>query len=165
MNLHRQTCLFMEPSRCRISKSSTEVRNSDVTLHLYEIALGPADNTDATQLLKEIDGRVHSDGGELIEAQVTREARRIFVIAEFQGEAPRLDSDALRVDSVSGPHSVRLVGADLGIMDRDARRMRGQRPFIFSNLKENKGLEDIAAFIVRQGGLPARLTQDTGALS
>ncbi len=51
-----------------------------------------------------------------------------------------------------------LVGADLGVMDRDARRMRGQRPFIFSNLKENKGLEDIAAFIVRQGGLPARLS-------
>ena len=50
-----------------------------------------------------------------------------------------------------------LVGADLGVMDRDARRMRGQRPFIFSNLKENRGLEDIAAFIVRQGGLPARL--------
>jgi len=50
-----------------------------------------------------------------------------------------------------------LVGADLGVMDRDAKRMRGQRPFIFSNLKENKGLEDIAAFIVRQGGLPARL--------
>lgn len=50
-----------------------------------------------------------------------------------------------------------LVGASLEVMDRDARRMRGQRPFIFSNLKENKGLEDIAAFIVRQGGLPARL--------
>src|SRR6187402_2561613 len=51
-----------------------------------------------------------------------------------------------------------MVGADLGVMDRDARKMRGQRPFIFSNLKENKGLEDIAAFIVRQGGLPARLS-------
>jgi len=49
-----------------------------------------------------------------------------------------------------------LVGADLGVMDRDARRMRGQRPFLFSNLKENKGVEEIAAFIVRQGGLPAR---------
>jgi urease accessory protein len=41
-------------------------------------------------------------------------------------------------------------------MDRDARRMRGDRPFLFSNLKENKGVADIAAFIVRQGGLPAR---------
>jgi urease accessory protein len=50
-----------------------------------------------------------------------------------------------------------LVGADLGVMDRDARRMRGQRPFLFSNLKDNKGVDDIAAFIVRQGGLPARL--------
>ena len=50
-----------------------------------------------------------------------------------------------------------LVGASLDVMDRDARRMRGQRPFLFSNLKENKGVEDIAAFIVRQGGLPARL--------
>jgi urease accessory protein len=34
--------------------------------------------------------------------------------------------------------------------------MRGSRPFLFSNLKENKGVEDIAAFIVRQGGLPDR---------
>ncbi len=49
-----------------------------------------------------------------------------------------------------------LVGADLGVMDRDARRMRGSRPFLFSNLKENKGVDEIAAFIVRQGGLPAR---------
>jgi urease accessory protein len=49
-----------------------------------------------------------------------------------------------------------LVGANLDVMDRDARKMRGQRPSLFSNLKENKGVEDIAAFIVRQGGLPAR---------
>jgi len=44
----------------------------------------------------------------------------------------------------------------LDVMDRDARRMRGARPFLFSNLKENKGVDDVAAFIVRQGGLPAR---------
>ena len=49
-----------------------------------------------------------------------------------------------------------LVGANLDVMDRDARRMRGSRPFLFSNLKENKGGEEVAAFIVRQGGLPAR---------
>ena len=41
-------------------------------------------------------------------------------------------------------------------MDRDARKMRGQRPFLFSNLKENKGVAEIASFIVRQGGLPER---------
>jgi len=49
-----------------------------------------------------------------------------------------------------------LVGANLDVMDRDARKMRGQRPFLFSNLKENKGVDDIAAFVIRQGGLPAR---------
>ncbi len=49
-----------------------------------------------------------------------------------------------------------LVGANLDVMDRDARKMRGARPFIFSNLKENKGVADVVAFIVRQGGLPAR---------
>jgi urease accessory protein len=49
-----------------------------------------------------------------------------------------------------------MVGANLEVMDRDARRMRGQRPFLFSNLKESKGVEEIAAFIVRQGGLPDR---------
>ena len=46
-----------------------------------------------------------------------------------------------------------LVGADLGVMDRDARKMRGERPFIFSNLKEGTGVADIAEFIVATGGL------------
>ncbi len=46
-----------------------------------------------------------------------------------------------------------LVGADLGVMDRDAKKMRGVRPFLFSNLKENKGVGEIADFIVKAGGL------------
>jgi len=46
-----------------------------------------------------------------------------------------------------------LVGADLAVMDRDARKMRGERPFIFTNLKENRGVAEIADFIVRTGGL------------
>ncbi|HEX9447262.1 MAG TPA: urease accessory protein UreG [Dongiaceae bacterium] len=49
-----------------------------------------------------------------------------------------------------------MVGASLEVMDRDARRMRGARPFIFSNLKVGDGVEDVAAFIVKAGGLPAR---------
>ncbi len=49
-----------------------------------------------------------------------------------------------------------LVGADLNVMDRDARKMRGARPFLFTNLKENKGVSEIAAFILEQGGLVAR---------
>jgi urease accessory protein len=44
-----------------------------------------------------------------------------------------------------------MVGASLEVMDRDAKRMRGERPFIFTNLKINQGLEEIVKFIEKQG--------------
>ena len=46
-----------------------------------------------------------------------------------------------------------LVGASLDVMDRDSRRMRGERPFVFANIRAGKGVADIAAFIAREGGL------------
>jgi len=46
-----------------------------------------------------------------------------------------------------------LVGASLEVMDRDARKMRGERPFIFSNLKASQGVAEIAKFVVEAGGL------------
>ena len=46
-----------------------------------------------------------------------------------------------------------MVGASLEVMDRDAKKMRGERPFVFSNLKTGVGLMDIIAFIERQGML------------
>jgi urease accessory protein len=49
-----------------------------------------------------------------------------------------------------------LVEASLEVMDRDSRRMRGSRPFIFTNLKKQQGVAEIAQFIVRSGGLPER---------
>ncbi|MBX6740861.1 MAG: urease accessory protein UreG [Acetobacteraceae bacterium] len=49
-----------------------------------------------------------------------------------------------------------LVGADLGVMDRDARRMRGQRPFLFTNLKESQGVQEIGEFVLAAGGIAAR---------
>jgi urease accessory protein len=70
-----------------------------------------------------------------------------------QGRAGITRSDLLIINKID---LAPLVGANLEVMDRDARRMRGQRPFLFSNLKENKGVDEVAAFIVRQGGLPAR---------
>ena len=45
------------------------------------------------------------------------------------------------------------VGASLEVMDRDAKKMRGKRPFVFSNLKTGIGLKDISDFIVEQGML------------
>lgn len=49
-----------------------------------------------------------------------------------------------------------LVGASLEVMDRDAKIMRGEKPFVFSNLKMGQGLEGIIQFIVTEGMLPGR---------
>ncbi|MGB5233840.1 MAG: urease accessory protein UreG [Candidatus Macondimonas sp.] len=61
-------------------------------------------------------------------------------------------SDLLIINKTDlAPH----VGASLEVMDRDARRMRGERPFVFTNLKTGAGLSEIVAFIEREG-LPGR---------
>ena len=60
-------------------------------------------------------------------------------------------SDLLVINKIDlAPH----VGASLEVMDRDARKMRGDRPFLFSNLKTGQGLHEIVSFIVQAGGLP-----------
>ena len=46
-----------------------------------------------------------------------------------------------------------LVGASLEVMDRDARQMRGVRPFVFANLKAGEGVDRIVDFLAMQGGL------------
>lgn len=46
-----------------------------------------------------------------------------------------------------------MVGASLEVMDRDAKKMRGDRPFVFSNLKAGEGLSDIIGFIDKMGML------------
>jgi urease accessory protein len=43
------------------------------------------------------------------------------------------------------------VGASLEVMDRDSRRMRGERPFVFTNLRTGQGLDDVVTFIEREG--------------
>ena len=61
-----------------------------------------------------------------------------------------LKSDLLIINKIDlAPH----VGASLEVMDRDARRMRGERPFVFTNLKTGQGLEQVVEFISRQGML------------
>ena len=46
-----------------------------------------------------------------------------------------------------------MVGADLGVMDRDARKMRNERPFYFTNIKNGKGVAEVSTFIEQAGGL------------
>ncbi|ABK43548.1 urease accessory protein UreG [Magnetococcus marinus MC-1] len=46
-----------------------------------------------------------------------------------------------------------LVGADLAVMEQDTLRMRGSRPFVFTNLKQGDGVAAIIQFLVEKGGL------------
>jgi urease accessory protein len=83
----------------------------------------------------------------------------IYVIDVAQGEKiPRKGgpgitrSDLLVINKTDlAPH----VGADLGVMERDARRMRGEKPFVMTTIRDGGGVADIAAFIERAGGLQA----------
>jgi len=59
-------------------------------------------------------------------------------------------SDLLIINKIDlAPH----VGASLEVMDRDARKMRGDKPFVFTNLKTGQGLDQVIEFIMRQGML------------
>src|SRR5918992_50686 len=69
-------------------------------------------------------------------------------------------SDLLVINKIDlAPH----VGASLEVMERDARRMRGLRPFVFTNLRSGHGVAEVAKFIESTGGLvPARLRPPPG---
>ena len=61
-------------------------------------------------------------------------------------------SDLLVINKTDlAPH----VGASLAVMERDARLMRGTRPFVFSNIRAGEGVAAIAAFVEARGGLAA----------
>jgi urease accessory protein len=61
-------------------------------------------------------------------------------------------SDLLVINKVDlAPH----VGASLEVMERDAKRMRAQRPFVFTNLRSGEGLEAVSRFVEERGGLGA----------
>jgi urease accessory protein len=82
----------------------------------------------------------------------------IYVIDVAEGEKiPRKGgpgitrSDLLVINKIDlAPY----VGASLEVMERDARRMRGERPFVFTNLRAGQGTAEIADFILREGLLP-----------
>ena len=81
----------------------------------------------------------------------------IYVIDVAQGEKiPRkggpgiTKSDLLVINKTDlAPH----VGANLAIMESDTQRMRGDRPYVFANIRAGKGITEIAAFIEKAGGL------------
>ncbi len=59
-------------------------------------------------------------------------------------------SDLLVINKIDlAPH----VGASLEVMERDSKKMRGARPFVFANLRIGQGVDEIARFIQERGGL------------
>ena len=59
-------------------------------------------------------------------------------------------SDLLVINKIDlAPH----VGASLEVMERDSKRMRGARPFVFANLRIGQGVDEIVRFIQEKGGL------------
>ncbi|MBV1703871.1 MAG: urease accessory protein UreG [Hyphomicrobiales bacterium] len=62
-------------------------------------------------------------------------------------------SDLLVINKTDlAPH----VGASLEVMDRDSKKMRGSKPFVFANVRSGAGVADIADFVRRAGGLASR---------
>ena len=99
-------------------------------------------------------------GGDNLAAQYSRELAdfTIYVIDVAGGDkVPRkggpgiTQSDLLVINKTDlAPH----VGADLGVMDRDARRMRGAGPTVFAQVTNGVGVEEIAAQVLRAAGRP-----------
>jgi len=124
----------------------------DASINLAAVAELRAAHPDLDLILIE-------SGGDNLSATFSPELAdlTIYVIDVAAGEEiPRKGgpaitrSDLLVINKTDlAPH----VGASLEVMERDAKRMRGDRPFLFAELRAGKGVEEIAAFIVRQGGL------------
>ena len=78
----------------------------------------------------------------------------IYVIDVAEGDKiPRKGGPAIQYSDlmvINKTDLAPLVGADLGVMERDSKKMRGERPFIFADLKSHKGLDDIIAWLEKE---------------
>ena len=78
----------------------------------------------------------------------------IFVIDVAEGDKiPRKGGPAIRYSDlliINKTDLAPLVGADLEVMDRDSKKMREDRPFIFTDLKTHKGLDDVVAWLTKE---------------
>jgi urease accessory protein len=113
---------------------------------------------------KELDMIIVESGGDNLAATFSPELSdlTLYVIDVAAGDKiPRkggpgiMRSDLLIINKIDlAPH----VGASLEVMERDAKKMRGDRPFVFTNLKTGVGLDTVIAFIIKEGMLTPRAT-------
>ena len=124
----------------------------DASINLAAIA-------EMTRRFPEVDIVLIESGGDNLAATFSPELAdlTIYVIDVAAGDKiPRKGgpgitrSDLLVINKID---LAALVGASLEVMDRDARRMRGERPFVFTNLKTGDGTDRIVEFVIAQGGL------------
>ncbi|TWF47387.1 urease accessory protein UreG [Neorhizobium alkalisoli] len=124
----------------------------DASLNLQAIA-------DLNRRFPELDIIFIESGGDNLSATFSPDLAdlTIYVISVCQGEEiPRKGgpaitrSDLLIINKMDlAPH----VGADLDVMEHDAKRMRADRPFIFSDMKRGDGVASVIEFLQVQGGL------------
>ena len=112
---------------------------------------------DLNRSFPDLDMVIVESGGDNLAATFSPELSdlTIYVIDVAAGDKiPRkggpgiTKSDLLVINKIDlAPH----VGASLDVMEKDARKMRGEKPFLFSDLKNGVGIEEIESFIIRQG--------------
>ena len=124
----------------------------DASINLAAIA-------ELTRLFPAVDIVLIESGGDNLAATFSPELAdlTVYVIDVAAGDKiPRKGgpgitrSDLLVINKID---LAPLVGANLEVMARDATRMRGQRPFLFTNLKSGEGVDAIVDFLATQGGL------------
>jgi urease accessory protein len=124
----------------------------DASINLAAVA-------DMTRLFPAVDVVLIESGGDNLAATFSPELAdlTIYVIDVAAGDKiPRKGGPGITRSDLLVINKIDLapfVGANLDVMDRDTKRMRGERPFVFTNLKTGDGLERIIEFIVEQGGL------------
>ena len=117
---------------------------------------------DLQQRFPDLDLVFIESGGDNLSATFSPELAdlTIYVIDVAEGEKiPRKGgpgitrSDLLVINKIDlAPY----VGASLAVMEADTNRMRGDRPWVFANMKQGQGLDEIIAFVEREGMLGAR---------
>ena len=127
----------------------------DASMNLAAIA-------ELSALFTDLDLIIVESGGDNLAATFSPELSdlTIYVIDVAAGDKiPRKGgpgitrSDLLIINKIDlAPY----VGASLEVMERDAKKMRGERPFVFTNLKTGQGLDQVIEFIRREGMLPAK---------